>query len=195
MYKQCSKCKEIKHIDQFNNRKSTKDGKNTVCKTCKAKTNKEYREKNKEKLAKQHYDYWRNNPKAKIQNKKAKEKNRFGFNATEFVKEKCCEVCGITNKEHLIKYKERLHIDHKDNQGRRNQRLGLKPNNNLENLQILCRSCHVKKDNKLREYRKVKDNNSNTIFISLTKCAEHYGVAKQTIRNWINNKKNNLEFI
>jgi 5-methylcytosine-specific restriction endonuclease McrA len=67
--------------------------------------------------------------------------------------------------------------------------------NRLENLQILCRSCHVKKDNKLREYRKVKDNNSNTIFISLTKCAEHYGVAKQTIRNWINNKKNNLEFI
>lgn len=73
---------------------------------------------------------------------------RTGMNATEFVKDKCCEICGMTNNEHIAKYNERLHIHHKDNNGRRNIRLGEKPIH--ENLQILCRSCHVRADNKAR---------------------------------------------
>lgn len=35
-----------------------------------------------------------------------------------------------------------LTIHHKDNQGRNYERMGLKANNNIDNLMILCRRCH-----------------------------------------------------
>lgn len=45
-----------------------------------------------------------------------------------------CEICGT---------KETLQVHHKDNQGRHNLNKGLKPNNKINNLQILCRVCHA----------------------------------------------------
>lgn len=87
-------------------------------------------------------------------NQKSVEKKRCGLYATELVRDKSCERCGMTNNEHLTKWNERLHIDHINNDGRHNQRLGLKPNNDISNLQILCRSCHVKKDNQTKDYNK-----------------------------------------
>ena len=45
-----------------------------------------------------------------------------------------CEKCGSS---------ENLQIHHKDRKGRNYKNKGLKPNNNLNNLIVLCRSCHA----------------------------------------------------
>lgn len=121
-----------------------------VCKKCKRKRDAEYRKNNKEKIAKYFYDRWRSDPEARAKNLEYKEIRRTGMNATEFVQDKSCEVCGLTNKEHMEKYGERLHIHHRDNNGRHHIRTGLKPEH--ENLQVLCRSCHVSIDNANRDY-------------------------------------------
>lgn len=46
-----------------------------------------------------------------------------------------CEECGGEYK---------LQIHHKDNKGRKNINKRLKPNNNLNNLKVLCVNCHLK---------------------------------------------------
>ena len=152
--KECSVCNITKSMQDFSNTKSAKDGKCSYCKSCKRQIDKKYYNDNFDKVADYHKQRWRTNENAKIQNKKAVEKKRFGLNATELVKDKSCQHCGITNDEHFKKWNERLHIDHINNDGRYNQRLGLKPNNDMSNLQILCRSCHVRKDNKTKDYSK-----------------------------------------
>ena len=43
MEKKCTKCGVVKSLDEFNNRKDSKDGKQFICKIC----NKEYRKKKK----------------------------------------------------------------------------------------------------------------------------------------------------
>lgn len=154
MQKKCPKCNIVKDMQDFGNQKASKDGKYSYCKSCKKQINKKYYNENFDKVAEYHYKRWRENNNVKIINKKAKEKARCGINATEFVKDKCCVACGMTNNEHFAKWNERLHIDHINNDGRANQRIGLLPNNELSNLQILCRSCHVKKDNKTKDYGK-----------------------------------------
>jgi len=81
----------------------------------------------------------------KEKNRIAVEKNRFGFDATEYVKDKKCEDCGLTDEQHREKYSERLHIHHNKNNGRHNQRIGLDPES--EDLSVLCRPCHARRDN------------------------------------------------
>jgi hypothetical protein len=49
--KQCSKCKEYKELDLFSNHKSTKDGKQSYCKSCDTANHRAYREANPEKKA------------------------------------------------------------------------------------------------------------------------------------------------
>jgi predicted HNH restriction endonuclease len=46
---------------------------------------------------------------------------------------KKCEKCGDTKN---------LQIHHKDNKGSAYLKKGLEPNNNLNNLMVLCISCH-----------------------------------------------------
>lgn len=60
---------------------------------------------------------------------------RNGENALVAVKKanRKCEKCGS---------KLNLAIHHKDGNGRKLLLKGLKPNNNLDNLMVLCRSCH-----------------------------------------------------
>lgn len=72
------------------------------------------------------------------------------MNATEFVMDKKCQNCGMTNAQHHERYCERLHIHHVENTGRRNIREGREPDHSR--MVILCRSCHVAEDNKNRDY-------------------------------------------
>ena len=57
MEKKCTKCKEIKSLDDFCDLKSSKDGKQFRCKIC----NKEYRKKNKEKIKEYKKNYYKKN--------------------------------------------------------------------------------------------------------------------------------------
>jgi len=74
MEKKCTKCGEVKSLDEFNNRKDSKDGKQFRCKIC----NKEYRKKNKGKMKEYRKQYRKDNivemtEKAKIYHQKNKE--------------------------------------------------------------------------------------------------------------------------
>ena len=81
-----------------------------------------------------------------------KDKKRYGLNSELFIRYKKCEKCGMTNQESLEKWGQRLQIHHEDNQGRHNQSIGLRPNNDKTNLKILCKSCHPKFDNPMKDY-------------------------------------------
>ena len=55
-----------------------------------------------------------------------------------------CITCGMTKQEHKEKWGKDLTINHKDGTGFYTPKL-LK-NNNMDNLETLCLSCHNKKD-------------------------------------------------
>ncbi len=99
LYKQCSKCKEIKLMEEYNKAKREKDGRSSSCKKCKRKyaqehiddrrkyneenkerikrVRKEYFEKNKERIRKRHNEYMKEHRKEKaLSDKKYREKNR-----------------------------------------------------------------------------------------------------------------------
>lgn len=59
--KRCSSCKEEKLLDDFHTRKSSKDGKNYICKSCKSIVDKEYHTKNRDKLLGRHREYYQKN--------------------------------------------------------------------------------------------------------------------------------------
>lgn len=69
-------------------------------------------------------------------NQKAKQKQRFGVSREDFIKQRGgkCQNCGS---------EKFLRIHHIDNQGRRAQNLGQKPNNDPKNLMVVCQSCHL----------------------------------------------------
>lgn len=152
---QCSKCGKIADKEFFTKSNITKDGKRSTCKECKYKMDKEYRIKNKDKLSEYFHNKWHSDPDRRKKNTLFKELRRTGLNATKFVEDKCCEKCGMTNNKHREKYNERLHIHHTKNNGRKNIRLGKKPEHN--DLQILCRSCHVREDNLMRGKNEAKN--------------------------------------
>lgn len=63
-----------------------------------------------------------------------------------------CQVCGMTDQEHTIKYKCHITVDHKDQSGRNSNN----PNNTINNLWTLCKSCHGRKDSLMNWYHKGK---------------------------------------
>ncbi len=148
----CTRCKETKNKELFTciNTHSPRG----LCKSCKAKQDKSYREKNKEKI-KLYFAKYDKTPHRKKLSAVYREKRRCGINATEFVKNKVCEKCGMTNDEHKERYNERLHLHHKNNTGRHNQRLKIKPIH--KDLQVLCRSCHVSEDSRNKDYRGIAE--------------------------------------
>lgn len=54
-----------------------------------------------------------------------------------------CANCGTENK---------IHIHHIDNQGRHSRNKGLKPNNSLNNLILLCVRCHTSRHQEEKRY-------------------------------------------
>ena len=65
-----------------------------------------------------------------------------------------CVVCGMTRDEHKEKYGRDISVDHIDGFGR--NKPSAEKNNNLDNLQTLCLSCHGKKDRPRRGNISVK---------------------------------------
>lgn len=147
----CTKCGKTGDSSVFTKRRSC-NGTRSLCKSCKSEMGRDYRERNKERLSLYFSKKWRDDENRRKVNKLSKEKKRTGMNASEYVKDKCCELCGMTNIQHFEKYNERLHIHHKKNNGRKNIRLKKEPVH--EELQVLCRSCHVTVDNRMRAERR-----------------------------------------
>lgn len=93
----------------------------------------------KQQLCKPCYEHGRNISSIKYMNKK-----RFGGNRKKVLKKSnySCKNCGMTNAEHQKKWNRDLTINHIDRKGRN----AVKKNHDISNLEVLCLSCHSKKD-------------------------------------------------
>ena len=97
MKKRCSECKQEKPKDEFGKSASSKDGLRSQCKICVNKTQRLYRENNKEKIKERDRLYQKNNPEKineisrryrKRNPEKTKERNRLYYeNNKEKIKE------------------------------------------------------------------------------------------------------------
>ena len=109
--KQCTSCHQELPLDMFHKKSSKKDGHINVCKECKAKLDKEYREKNKEVLKEKSKQY-RDSHKDIIKEKKKKyyeeHKEEISLKHAEYRathKEQKAE----TDKKYAQEHKEKIH--------------------------------------------------------------------------------------
>jgi hypothetical protein len=91
MEKKCTKCGEVKSLDEFNNDKKGKHGKAYQCKSC----NKKYKQDNKEYHKEYHKEYYKNN--------KEKEKKRLAL-----YRKKNKDKRKIYDKKHREKHREKI---------------------------------------------------------------------------------------
>jgi len=105
MTKQCSRCREIKDLDEFYNEKKKPDGKSSYCKICMKRIRNEYHENNRDRENKRSTNYCKiNRDKVTVQQKR--------YNKTE-VGEK---VVRESNKKHYMKIKTNNKSLHRTNQ-------------------------------------------------------------------------------
>lgn len=147
---ECKVCHEIFDIHLLCKNPINKARTLGLCKKCKADGDRVYNKKNKEKISAQRSKRWREDPEVRIKSRRWQENLRTGMDATEYAKDKSCEICNMSNREHIEKYNTRLHVHHKDDNGRHNINRKMKPNHS--NIQILCASCHSKENNKHKDY-------------------------------------------
>lgn len=137
--KLCKTCKQEKPYTDYY---KAQTGLFPECKKCSIARTRKWQSKNPEwtrKLDSQRY--YRNKQKRHEVSEKARDKREYGgLRKIVLLRDKhCCIICGIDQKTHKQKYKHDLNVDHID---------GNKTNNNLDNFQTLCVSCHMKKHNK-----------------------------------------------
>ena len=157
--KKCTKCKKTKDLVSFGISKGYVE---SYCKECKYEATRKWKKANRKKCnastkkwisnnkekyreiqRKTYNKYLLKNRKKKLEHYH-KRSEHFGMSPTTVYRNggievlnklnMICDFCGTT---------EDLCIHHIDNAGRANIKKGLKPNNNLENLQVLCRGCHT----------------------------------------------------
>src|SRR3990172_4380554 len=138
--KKCTKCQEEKPFSNFSYNKRGKDKLTSWCKKCKVEWNKnsvnyhQYQKKNREKIYKK-----KKQRRIEIRTQYglgAVTISRYGFKIALFVYDKAdrkCEQCGDEND---------LTIHHLNGEGRHYQEKGGKPDNDIKNLVVWCRSCH-----------------------------------------------------
>jgi len=136
--KQCSKCLQFKPLSEFYRDASKKDGFRFLCKLC-------LREKDHERQKRWNQEH---PEKKKEYNQKYKKRiesqygisvatiRRYGLKTALEVYDKYHRKCAYCSEEND------LTIHHLDNKGRNYEDKGLKPNNDIDNLIVLCRRCH-----------------------------------------------------
>lgn len=117
----CTKCKESKPLDQFHNKKSAKDGKQSSCKECNIKTVQTWQSDNSEEYEK----YWRANNTGSSYNLKRRART-YGLSVDELNKmleaaNGLCEICKREPHQWLV-------VDH--------------CHNSLKVRGILCEKCN-----------------------------------------------------
>ena len=180
--KKCSKCGVVKSLDEFNNNKNIKDGKNCSCKKCCKGYDKEYKKNNKEKQSKYQKEYYQNNKEEILKNNKEYKKN---------------------NKEKQSKYQKEYHKNNKEKRAEYDKN---RYQNNKE--EITESSKEYKKNNKekvaeylkeynnlfskskkyfneLLKYEDVKWSKEGYIQVRCKKCNEYFKPNNSQIKNRI----------
>lgn len=143
--KKCLKCEIIKKLDQFYSDKRNADGKRPYCKRCFKILNKPHWDnwclRNKDKIKTyQHRQRVRRGIKPRIKRDKIDFSistiGRYGYNLLKELKHTRKWECAWCNSG------DDLTIHHKDHNGINNLKRKLPMNNDINNLEIVCRSCH-----------------------------------------------------
>lgn len=138
MNKICSKCKKEFPIDYFSPDKMNSDGYKGRCKSC---------------INEYQHNYIKNNPQSTrvgypyVKARRERIKKEYGFGGGLYWRyglDTLIAVFDKYNKEcNICQSKKNLTIHHKDSKGRHyNEKTGNKMNNELSNLELLCRKCH-----------------------------------------------------
>ena len=142
--KECSKCKEVKPLSMFHIDKTKKDGYTYQCKMCRLKKKKEWSlkpevKKYRARLAREFRATKEGREYSRKIIYKCSDKRRFGGLRDRVFKEHnyTCLYCGA---------KEKLCIHHLDCNGRNSKT----SNNKIENLIVMCLSCHMKLHRRLQ---------------------------------------------
>ena len=79
--------------------------------------------------------------KIKLQKNLSVQRRRFGVGYEDLLRhtQGKCELCGLTQEQSMERWNQKFSIHHKDGNGRTSD----KPNNVIENLMVLCSSCHT----------------------------------------------------
>ncbi len=107
---------------------------------------KKWRKENPEKVKKQKEEWFKKNPKKMAQ---YRDNQLFGGNSQAvFERDNFeCQECGMTQEQHIIVFRTRLNIHHKDGNGRRSPN----PNNDMDNLLTMCHDCHTRLHHQLKK--------------------------------------------
>lgn len=188
VYKQCTGCKEIKSVVEFDKQKKS-DGYRERCKTCRKLEGKEYNERNAEKVKERHRIYYQSHKEeAKEYKKKYKEENR------EKILQKSKEYREM-NKEKIKQYRDsRKDILKEYNKEYRK--------NNIERLREYEKEYHIKNRERKAEYdRQYRSDNSDKISEYQKKYREeHKEELKESRRKYCSEKRKidkeeNLKYI
>lgn len=131
--KKCKGCNIIKPSENFFKNKEMADGRLSYCKACCKKRYKSSEEQKEKAVA------YNKKRRFEVRDKYglgAGTVSRYGFRTALDVYNKCGRKCVECNS------KLDLTIHHKDHNGRNNYEKSLEMNNNIDNLVLLCRSCH-----------------------------------------------------
>jgi hypothetical protein len=102
--KKCTKCKEDKIINNYSKCKSTIDGYSTICKLCKSKKDKKYRETHKEQMKIRNKNYNANNREKKQKRKKERYNTDPNYKLTESIRSrinKCVKTKSNSSKIYI----------------------------------------------------------------------------------------------
>jgi hypothetical protein len=126
--KVCNRCKINKSTDDFYKNSHNGDGLKSICKQCTSKTAKLYYDNNQDKakeLSRKHYvknkeklsikskEDWKNNPERRTKSRLRPYKlTSEEFDSLLLRDDNKCSICSLSRKEHFIKYKRDLYIDH-----------------------------------------------------------------------------------
>src|SRR4030042_481611 len=103
----CRYCKKNKEEAFFIKNKRTKDGQKGTCKECKSKADKEYREKNKEKLSKYFNQLWNASYKRRTKNKES----NYIENGKKPIHDDLAILCVSCHTSHAVKNKQHSSFD------------------------------------------------------------------------------------
>lgn len=117
--KTCTECLQVKEDNEFHKDRKTKDGLTYRCKKCRTNASIAWSHKYPKKHAENSRKWHHVNRFSSALRKSATHAKHGGFEPCNITIEELeskftgsCEHCGISEKEHKIKYGKRLHLDH-----------------------------------------------------------------------------------